>query len=68
MFFKEHFGTVLTSVLAIVMGLVMAITVILINHMPFTWIQLFELWAEIFMIVFVVSLFIPYNDWGNHLA
>lgn len=68
MFFKEHFGTVLTSVLSLVMGLFMAIAVIIVNHLPFIWTQLFQLWAEIFMIVFVVSLFVPYNTWGDWLA
>ncbi|CCI82357.1 hypothetical protein [Lactobacillus hominis] len=32
------------------------------------WTVIFKLWAEIFMIVFVISLFVPYNDWGNWLA
>ncbi|RVU73908.1 hypothetical protein [Lactobacillus xujianguonis] len=68
MFFKEHFGTVLTSVLSLVMGLFMGIAVIIVNHLPFVWTQLFQLWAEIFMIVFVVSLFVPYNAWGDWLA
>lgn len=67
-FFKSHFGTILTSVLALFMGLVMALTVILINGLPMNWPTIFELWGEIFFIVFVCSLFIPYNAWGDWLA
>lgn len=68
MFFKDHFGTILTSVLSLVMGLIMAIAVALVNHLPFVWTTIFQLTGEIFLIVFVVSLFIPYNAWGNWLA
>lgn len=68
MFFKSHFGTVLTSVLSIFMGLVMALCVIFLNHLPLTWVTIFELWAEIFWIVFIVSMFVPYNKWGDKFA
>lgn len=68
MFYKSHFGTILTTVLSIFMGLVMAITVMIINSLPFNWVNLFELTAEITLIVFVVSLFVPYNAWGDWFA
>ena len=68
MFFKSHFCTVLTSVLSIFMGLVMALCVIFLNHLPLTWVTIFELWAEIFWIVFIVSMFVPYNKWGDKFA
>lgn len=68
MFFKSHFGTIVISVLSLFMGLVMALAVIIVNHLPMVWTQIFQLWAEIFWIVFVVSLFIPYNAWGDGLA
>lgn len=32
------------------------------------WVNLFELTAEINLIVFVCSLFIPYNKWGDWFA
>ncbi|MGM9911607.1 MAG: ATPase [Lacticaseibacillus absianus] len=38
------------------------------NHLPFNWVNLFELTAEISLIVFVFSLFIPYNAWGDWFA
>ncbi|BDR59890.1 hypothetical protein [Lactobacillus xylocopicola] len=68
MFYKSHFGTVLTSVLALFMGLVMAMFIIVLNALPFNWVNLFELTAEINLIVFVVSLFVPYNAWGDWFA
>lgn len=68
MFFKNHFGTILTSVLSIVMGFIMAVAVTIVNHLPFVWTTIFQLTAEIFLIVFVVSMFIPYNAWGDWLA
>lgn len=68
MFYKSYFGTILTTVLSLFMGLVMAITVIFINGLQFNWVNLFQLTAEIAAIVFVVSLFIPYNAWGDWFA
>lgn len=68
MFYKSHFGTILTSVLSMFMGLVMAIFIIFLNHLPFNWVNLFELTAEINLIVFFFSLFIPYNVWGDWFA
>ncbi|BDR59877.1 hypothetical protein [Lactobacillus xylocopicola] len=68
MFLKSHFGTIITAILALVMGFIMAIAVILVDQLGLTWTVLFKLWAEIFFIVFVVSLFIPYNSWGDRFA
>ncbi|EOD03176.1 hypothetical protein IV58_GL000096 [Lactobacillus delbrueckii subsp. jakobsenii ZN7a-9 = DSM 26046] len=68
MFYKSHFGTILTSVLSMFMGLVMAIFIIFLSHLPFNWVNLFELTAEINLIVFFFSLFIPYNAWGDWFA
>ncbi|WP_297815060.1 hypothetical protein [uncultured Lactobacillus sp.] len=68
MFLKSHFGTIITTVLSLIMGLVMAIAVALVDNLGMNWTVIFKLWAEIFMIVFMVSLFVPYNDWGNWLA
>lgn len=50
------------------MGVVMACFIIFLNHLPFNWVNLFELTAEISLIVFVFSLFIPYNAWGDWFA
>ncbi|MFV4916360.1 hypothetical protein [Lactobacillus delbrueckii] len=68
MFYKSHFGTILTLVLSMFMGLVMAIFIIFLNHLPFNWVNLFELTVEINLIVFFFSLFIPYNAWGDWFA
>lgn len=68
MFYKSHFGTILTTVLSMFMGVVMACFIIFLNHLPFNWVNLFELTAEISLIVFVFSLFIPYNAWGDWFA
>ncbi|MFK3587099.1 hypothetical protein OCH80_01610 [Lactobacillus sp. 23-2] len=68
MFYKSHFGTILTTVLSMFMGVVMACFIIFLNHLPFNWVNLFELTAEISLIVFVCSLFIPYNAWGDWFA
>lgn len=68
MFLKSHFGTIITTVLSLFMGLVMAISVAIVDHLGLTWTVIFKLWAEIFFIIFVVSLFIPYNSWGDWFA
>lgn len=68
MFYKSHFGTILTTVLSMFMGVVMACFIIFLNHLPFNWVNLFELTAEISLTVFVFSLFIPYNAWGDWFA
>ncbi|MBA1392917.1 hypothetical protein EQ500_03380 [Lactobacillus sp. XV13L] len=68
MFLKSHFGTIITAVLALVMGFIMAVAVALVDRLGLTWTVIFKLWGEIFFIVFVVSLFIPYNNWGDKFA
>ncbi len=68
MFLKNHFGTIITTVLALFMGLVMAISVAVVDHLGLVWTVLFKLWSEIFFIVFTVSLFLPYNRWGDWFA
>lgn len=68
MFYKSHFGTILTTVLSLVMGFIMAVFICILNHLPMHWVNLFQLTAEINLIVFVCSLFIPYNAWGDWFA
>ncbi len=46
----------------------MAIFIIILNKLQFNWVNLFELTAEVNLIVFIVSMFVPYNAWGNWFA
>lgn len=66
--FKDHFGTVLTNVLAIVMGIVMAVAVIIIDHQAFNISNVFKIWAMVTFVVLTVSIFVPYVKWGNASA
>ena len=62
--FKTHYGETLLVVLSIVMGLLMAIAVIFIDHLAFNFSNLFKIWAMITLVILLVSIFLPYKKWS----
>lgn len=61
---KSHYGETLLLVLALVMGLLMAIAVILLDGIPFNISNIFKIWAMISLVIILVSIFIPYKSWS----
>lgn len=67
MMFKSYFGETVTVVLAIVMGIIMALASIAVEHLDFNFSNLFKIWSMITMVILLVSVFIPYNEWSEKL-
>ena len=67
MMFKSHFGETVTVVLAIVMGIIMALASIFVEHLDFNFSNIFKIWSMITMVILLVSVFIPYNEWSEKL-
>lgn len=65
---KSHFAMIVTVVLALVMGILMGIAVILVDHLPFNLMNLYKIWAMTVLNVLVVSLFVPYKKWSAALT
>lgn len=66
--FKDHFGQILLTVLSIVMGLIMAVAVIIIDHLTFNFSTLFSNWSMITMVVLLASIFLPYKAWSKRFC
>lgn len=68
MMFRTHYGETVTVVLAMVMGLIMAIAAIIVDHLAFHYSNVFKIWSMITMVVLVVSILIPYKAWAGRFA
>lgn len=68
MMFKSHYGETVTVVLSLVMGLIMAVAVIIVDHLPFHFGNLFSIWAMIVLVILIVSILIPYKAWSEKLT
>lgn len=62
--FKNHYTETLLVVLSIVMGLIMAISVIIIDGLGFNFSTVFSNWSMITMVVLLTSIFVPYKAWS----
>lgn len=63
--FKSYFGETVTVVLAIVMGLMMSLASIIVDHLEFHLPNVFKIWAMITLVILLVSIVIPYKDWSG---
>lgn len=68
MMFKEHFGETVTVVLAIVMGFIMALASIVEQHLDINFSNIFKISSMITMVILLVSIIIPYNQWSEKLT
>ena len=66
--FKSHYGETVTVVLSLVMGLLMALAVIVVDHLPFNFANLFSIWAMITLVILLISIVMPYKDWSVRLT
>ena len=68
MMFKSHYGVTVTVVLALVMGFLMSLAAIVIDHLAFNFSNVFSIWAMITLVILLVSIFVPYKDWSGSLT
>lgn len=70
-FFRNHFGMIISTIIALILSLCMAsiATVRAANpEMPVTIEWIIRNWGTAFLVIMLVSMFIPSKMWGDHLA
>lgn len=65
--FKDHYSETVVVVLAIVMGIIMAIAAIIIDGSDFNFGNIFKIWAMVTLVILLVSIFVPYKAWSEAL-
>ncbi len=68
MYLKNHFGMIVTIVVAIIMGLCMSIAVAVIDGIEINYSTIFRNWSMVTNVVLLVSLFIPYTVWSKDIT
>ena len=66
--YQNHFGMIVSSVIALLMGIFMAVAIMIIQHTPFTWINIFETWGIIFLMITLILMIVPVNLLGDKFA
>ena len=66
--FKSHYGMIVTVVLSIMMGIIMALVAVMVDGLAFNFSNVFKIWAMITLVILLVSIFIPYKKWGEKSA
>lgn len=66
--YKNHFGMIINTVLAILMGLFMGVSILIITHRPINWVSLMDMWGDITLVVTFVLILMPLNEWANKFA
>ncbi|MBQ6582295.1 MAG: hypothetical protein IJH77_00555 [Mogibacterium sp.] len=67
-YFKNHFGLIITRVIAFLMSGIMAVAVMFLNHMPKTWVTFVQTWGAAFLVVTVVLVICPVSLLGDKFA
>lgn len=68
LFFKNHFGMVISTVIALFLSLFMAISVYPLNHMAFDICSLIKGWGTSFLVIMLTTMLLPLKMWGDMLA
>lgn len=68
MMFKSHFGETVIVVLAILMGLIMSITSVIVNNLALNYSNIFKIWGMITLVILLVSMLIPYKEWSERIT
>lgn len=63
--FKSHIEETITVVLAIVMGIIMALASIVTENLEFNFSNIFKMWSMITMVILLASIIIPYKKWSE---
>ena len=59
---------IVNAVVAVLMGLFMGTTVLLLHGTQINWVSLGEVWAKITLVVTFVLALMPLNEWGEKSA
>lgn len=63
--FKSHIEETITVVLAMVMGIIMALVSIVVEGLDFNFPNVFKMWSMITMVILLASIIIPYKKWSE---
>jgi hypothetical protein len=67
-FFKNHFGMVVSVIIALILSICMATTAIFWNHLPFSIELLARNWGTAFLVIILTTIILPGNMWGDMFA
>lgn len=67
-FFRNHFGMVVSIVIAMLLSVCMAATAIFWDHLEFSIELLLRNWGTAFLTIMLISVFLPVKIWGDKLA
>lgn len=68
MFFKNHFGMVVSTVIAIILSLCMATAAIFVDQLTFTVPLWIKNWGTAFLTIMLCSIVFPTKLWGDKMA
>ncbi|MGN0250356.1 MAG: hypothetical protein ACI4EH_03180 [Oliverpabstia sp.] len=63
--FKSHIEETITVVLAIVMGIIMALVSVVLENLELNFSNVFKTWSMITMVILLASIMIPYKKWSE---
>lgn len=66
--FKSHFGETVIVVLSLVMGFIMSLAVVFVDHLALNFSNVFKIWAMVTLVILLVSILIPYKEWSGKLT
>ena len=67
-FYKNHFGMIISSVVALCLSLLMATTAIFVSHLVFSVPLLVRNWGTAFLTITVTGMIFPLTDWSFALG
>lgn len=67
-FYKNHFGMIISSVVAICISLIMATSAIFVDKLTFTLPLLIKNWGTAFLVISLTGIAFPLTDWSFALC
>ena len=67
-FYKNHFGMIISSVVAICISLIMATAAIFVAHLGFSIPALIKNWGTAFLTISLTGMLLPLTDWSFALG
>jgi hypothetical protein len=67
-FYKNHFGMIISSVVAICISLIMATSAIFVDKLTFTLPLLIKNWGTAFLVISLTGMAFPLTDWSFALC
>lgn len=63
-FYKNHFGMIVSSVIAICVSLVMSVAAIFVDHLTFSIPLWIRNWGTAFLVITICGMIFPLTDWS----